>query len=71
MTTDTDTRPSLWARSRQWLTAFAVAMEYDSSQYIADRTASLQAELVELRARIAHLESGQCCDARGPEKIAA
>ena len=71
MTTDTETRPSLWSRSRQWLTAFAVAMEYDSTQYTADRTASLQAELADLKARIAQLERVQGSETRGPEEIAA
>jgi len=71
MTTDTETLPSLWSRSWQWLTAFAAAMEYDSAQYTADRTASLQAELDDLRARITQLENGQGSEARDSKDIAA
>ena len=43
----------IWDR----LTQIAVAMDYDSTQYTYDQVASLQAELVAIKARVKELEA--------------
>ena len=39
------------------LTQIAVAMDYDSTQYTYDRVASLEADLIAVKARVEQLET--------------
>jgi len=48
---------SIWSRSWQRLKDITEAMDYDHAQYTADRMAWLQAELVDVKARVAQLET--------------
>jgi len=43
----------IWNR----LTQIAVAMDYDSTQYTYDRVASLEADLIAVKARVEQLET--------------
>ena len=53
MTTTPIVSASFWSRSWQRVKDFAEAMDYDHAQYTADRIAWLQAELVDVKARLA------------------
>ena len=57
MTTTTLASASVWSRSWQRLKEIAEAMDYDNAQYTADRMAWLHAELVDVKARVAQLET--------------
>ncbi len=57
MTTTTLASVSFWSRSWQRLKDIAEAMDYDHVQYTADRMAWLQAELFDIKARVAQLET--------------
>lgn len=59
MTTTEPDSASFWSRSWQRLNDFAKAMDYDYAQYAADRMAWLQADLADVKARVAQLETDQ------------
>ncbi len=70
MTTTTFTSASFCSRSWQRLKDIVEAMDYDYAQYTADRMAWLQAELVEVKARVAQLETDHNMTASDPEEDA-
>ncbi len=70
MTTTTLSSASFWSRSWQHLKDFAEAMDYDHAQYTADRMAWLQAELVDVKARVEQLETDRNKTASEPEENA-
>ncbi len=70
MTTTTFTSASFWSRSWQRLKDIVEAMDYDYAQYTADRMAWLQAELVDVKARVAQLETDHNMTASEPEEDA-
>ena len=70
MTTTTLASASFWSRSWQQLKDIVEAMDYDHAQYTADRMAWLQAELVDVNARVAQLETGHNKTASNPEEEA-
>ncbi len=70
MTTTTLASASFWSRSWQRLKDIAEAMDYDHAQYTADRMAWLQAELVDVKARGARLETDHNTTASEPEEDA-
>ena len=53
MTTPTLASAPFWSRSWQRLKDIAEAMGYDHAQYTVDRMAWLQAELVDVKVRVA------------------
>ncbi|TDJ25576.1 MAG: hypothetical protein E2O59_10945 [Gammaproteobacteria bacterium] len=53
MTTSILALTSFWSRSWQRIKDIAEAMDYDHTQYTVDRMAWLQAELVDVKARVA------------------
>ena len=57
MTTTTLASASFWSRSWQRLKDIADAMDYDHVQYTTDQMAWLHAELVDIKARVAQLET--------------
>lgn len=57
MTTTTIASASFWSRNWQRFKGIAEAMDYDHAQYTTDRTAWLQAKLVDVKARVAQLET--------------
>ncbi len=70
MTTTTLASASFRSRSWQRLKDIAEAMDYDHAQYTADRMAWLQAELVDVNARVAQLETDHNKTAFAPEEVA-
>ena len=58
MTTTTLASASFWSRNWQRIKDITEAMDYDHAQYTADRMAWLHAELVDIKARVAQLETG-------------
>lgn len=70
MTTTTFTSASFWSRSWQRLKDIVEAMDYDYAQYTADRMEWLQAELVDVKARVALLETDHNMTVSEPEEDA-
>ncbi len=70
MTTTILALTSFWSRSWQRLKDIAEAIAYDHAQYTADRMAWLQAELVDVKARVAQLETDHNMTAFEPEEDA-
>ena len=70
MTTTTLPSASFWSRSWQQLKDIVEAMNHGDAQYTADRMAWLQAELVDVKARVALLETGHNKTASKPEEDA-
>ena len=68
MTTTTLASASFWSRSWQRLKDIAEAMDYGHAQYTDDRMAWLQAELVDVKARVVQLETDHNKTASEPEK---
>ena len=71
MTTTTLSWNSFWSRTWQRFNDIAEAMDYDHAPYTADRMAWLQAELIDVKSRIAQLESDHNKTAFKPEEEAA
>jgi len=57
MTTTTLASAPFWSRNWQRLKDIAEAMGYDHAQYTVDRMVWLQAELVDVKVRVAQLET--------------
>ncbi len=70
MTTTTLASAPFWSRSWQRLKDIAEAMDYDHVQYTDDRMAWLQAELVDVKARVAQRETEHNKTAPDPEEDA-
>ena len=70
MTTTTLASAPFWSRSWQRLKDIAEAMGYDHAQYTVDRMAWLQAELVDVKVRVAQLETDHNKTTSQPEEDA-
>ncbi len=70
MTTTTLASAPFWSRSWQRLKDIAEAMDYDHVQYTDDQMAWLQAKLVDVKARVAQLETEHNKTASDPEEDA-
>ncbi len=70
MTTTILASTSIWSRSWQRLKDIAEAMDYDHAQYTADRMVRLQAELVDVKVRVAQLETDHNKTTSQPEEDA-
>ncbi len=70
MTTTTLASAPFWSRSWQRIKDIAEAMDYGHAQYTDDRMAWLQAELVDVKARVVQLETNHNKTASEPEKDA-
>ncbi len=70
MTTTILASTSFWSRSWQRLKDIAEAMDYDHAQYAAGRMAWLQGELVDVKARVAQLETDHNKTASEPKEDA-
>ena len=67
MTTTTPNSASFWSRGWQRLNDIVEAMNYGQAQYTVDRMAWLEAELVDVKARAARLETDHNKTASEPE----
>ncbi len=70
MTTTTLASAPFWSRSWQRLKDIPEAMGYDHAQYTVDRMAWLQAELVDVKVRVAQLETDHNKTTSQPEEDA-